>query len=70
MIHNSLTMPRSAEKETKQELTLRKTINHINKFFGLETVSDRIWFYGVYGFSSIILFVTFVLSNILDAFRG
>lgn len=38
----------------------------INKFFGLETKQDQVWFYGFYGTAiSIVLFMVFV-SNMFN----
>jgi hypothetical protein len=41
-------------------------LQSVNKFFGLDTKEDCIWFYGFYGVAvSIVLFMVFT-SNIFD----
>ena len=41
-------------------------LQSVNKFFGLDTKEDCVWFYGFYGVAvSIVLFMVFT-SNIFD----
>ncbi|PDY45866.1 hypothetical protein COL60_05175 [Bacillus pseudomycoides] len=48
----------------KKHVKRSSLLQSINKFFGLDTKEDRVWFYGFYGTSvSILLFMVFT-SNI------
>ncbi|MDF2085143.1 DUF3961 domain-containing protein [Bacillus pseudomycoides] len=50
----------------KKHVKRSSLLQSVNKFFGLDTKEDRVWFYGFYGTAvSILLFMLFT-SNIFD----
>ncbi|PED08052.1 hypothetical protein COL30_01180 [Bacillus pseudomycoides] len=48
----------------KKHVKRSSLLQSINKFFGLDTKEDRVWFYGFYGTSVSILLFMVVTSNI------
>ncbi|MEN1935424.1 DUF3961 domain-containing protein [Paenibacillus sp. 102] len=50
----------------KEHVKRSSLLQSVNKFFGLDTKEDCVWFYGFYGTAvSILLFMVFT-SNIFD----
>ncbi|PED71842.1 hypothetical protein CN680_18375 [Bacillus pseudomycoides] len=48
----------------KKHVKRSSLLQSVNKFFGLDTKEDRVWFYGFYGTSVSILLFMVVTSNI------
>lgn len=52
-----LAYPRIEKKQTSMT-------QHRNDYFGIETLSDRFWFYGTYSISLIIIMFIIIILNL------
>ncbi|MDA2738403.1 DUF3961 domain-containing protein [Bacillus cereus group sp. Bc015] len=48
--------------------TIKYVIGSISEFFGVTNKSDQIWFYGFYGLCGFMMFITFLISQLLPYF--
>ncbi|MFD3446132.1 DUF3961 domain-containing protein [Microbacteriaceae bacterium 4G12] len=55
------------EKQERQPF-LWDMLQYIDGFFGLETKSDRMWFYGFYGTACFLVVFLLIVSNLFDFF--